>query len=140
MYLCLSSASREGYSKDVIDTLAAPVGGERQFRYDEKWVEPTLRDTVAKGKIPANAECLLCFIDLRGKPRVPFIMPLREATLTRVIAVGSTYTLVFRLGNFRRPSDLQQFSAEARNKFPELHRFEASKMANASRRAFYGWM
>jgi hypothetical protein len=125
MYLCLSSASRAGYSKDVVDTLAAPMGGERQFRYDQKWVEPAIRQLADQGKVPANAKCLLCFIDLRGNPKDPFILPLREATLTQVIPVGSTYTLVFRLGAFRRPSDMRQFSKVARKEFPELHRIEA---------------
>ena len=125
MYLCLSSASRDGYSKDVIDTLAAPMCGERQFRYDRKWVEPAIRDLIDQGKVPASAKCLLCFIDLRGEPKHPFVLPLREATLTQVIPVGSTYTLVFRLGPFRRPSDMRQFSKVARKAFPELHRIEA---------------
>ena len=119
MYLCLSSASRDGYSKDVIDTLAAPMCGERQFRYDRKWVEPAIRDLIDQGKVPASAKCLLCFVDLRGEPKHPFVLPLREATLTQVIPVGSTYTLVFRLGPFRRPSDMRQFSKVARKAFPE---------------------
>jgi hypothetical protein len=123
MYLCLSSASREGYSKDVVDTLAAPVGGERQFRYDQKWVDPGLQDLVRRNALPANAKCLLCFVDLRGKPQAPFILPLREAILTRVIAVGTTYTLVFQLGAFRRPTDVRAFSDRARTALPELHRF-----------------
>ena len=109
MYLCLSSASREGYSKDVVDMLAAPVGSERQFRYDQKWVDPSLRTLVSRNRLPVNAKCLLCFIDLRGKPQMPFILPMREATLTRVIAIGTTYTLVFQLGAFRRPTDKQAF-------------------------------
>lgn len=123
MYLCLSSASREGYSKDVVDTLAAPIGGERQFRYDRKWVEPSIQTLIEENKLPINAKCLLCFVDLRGKPQKPFILPLREAVLTRVIAVGTTYTLVFQLGRFRRPSDMSGFSDYARKAFPELHRF-----------------
>lgn len=124
MYLCLSSASRDGYSKDVVDTLAAPMDGERQFRYDQKWVAPAIRELADHGKVPANAKCLLGFIDLRGDPRDPFVLPLREATLTQVIPVGSTYTLVFRLGPFRRPSDMQQFSKVARKSFSDLHHFQ----------------
>ncbi len=125
MYLCLSSASRDGYSKDVIDTLAAPMCGERQFRYDRKWVPQAIRDLIDQGQMPANAKCLLSFIDLRGKPKDPFVLPLREATLSQVIQVGSTYTLVFTLGRFRRPSDIRQFSKVARKAFPEMHRIEA---------------
>ena len=126
MYLCLTSASRDGYSKDVVDTLAAPMGGERQFRYDQKWVEPAIRGHFTdQGKVSTNAKCLLCFIDLRGDPKDPFVLPLREATLTQVIPVGSTYTLVFRLGPFRRPCDMRQFSKLAREAFPELHCIEA---------------
>jgi hypothetical protein len=124
MYLCLSSASREGYSKDVVDTLAAPIGCERQFRYDQNWVDPSLQDLVRRGALPANAKCLLCFVDLRGKPQAPFILPLREAILTRVIPVGTTYTLVFQLGAFRRPTDIQAFSERARTVLPNLHRFQ----------------
>ncbi len=90
MYLCLSSASRDGYGKDVVDTLAAPVCGEHQFRYDQKWVDPDVRLLADQGKLPANAKCLLCFVDLRGDPKDPFVLPLREATLTQVIPVGST--------------------------------------------------
>jgi hypothetical protein len=123
MYLCLSSASREGYSKDVVDTLAAPIGGERQFRYDQKWVEPSIKTLIEGNKLPINVKCLLCFIDLRGRPQRPFILPLREAVLTRVIAVGTTYTLVFQLGKFCRPSDMRGFSDYARNALPELHKF-----------------
>ena len=126
MYLCLSSASRDGYSKDVVDTLATPMGGERQFRYDQKWVEPAIRQLADQGKV-ANAKCLLAFIDLRGDPKDPFVLPLREATLTQVIPVGSTYTLVFQLGSFRRPSDMRQFSKVVRKTFPELHRFEEKR-------------
>jgi hypothetical protein len=65
----------------------------------------------------------LCFVDLRGKPQTPFILPLREAILTRVIAVGTTYTLVFQLGAFRRPTDARAFSDRARTVLPDLHRF-----------------
>ena len=98
--------------------------GERQFRYDQKWVEPAIRQTFDQGKVPANAKCLLCFVDLRGNPQNPFVLPLREATLTKVIPVGSTYTLVFKLGPFRRPSDMLRFSKVARKEFPDLHRIE----------------
>lgn len=73
MYLCLSSASREGYSKDVVDTLAVPICGERQFRYDQKWVDPGLRELIKKNTLPREAKCLLCFVDLRGNPRASFI-------------------------------------------------------------------
>jgi|GEM_PF-4236407 len=138
MYLCLSSASREGYSKDVVDTLAAPVGGERQFRYDQKWVDPNLRDLVSRDALPANAKCLLCFVDLRGKPQTPFILPLREAILTRVIAVGTTYTLVFQLGAFRRPTDARAFSDKARKVLPDLHRFH--QVPGAQEPTGYLWM
>lgn len=124
MYLCLSSASRDGYGKDVVDTLAAPMCGEHQFRYDQKWVDPVIRQLVDQDKLPANAKCLLCFIDLRGNPRDPFVLPLREATLTQVILVGSTYTLVFRLGPFRRPRNMRQFSKAARTALPKLHHFD----------------
>lgn len=138
MYLCLSSASREGYSKDVVDTLAAPVGGERQFRYDQKWVDPSLRDLVNRNALPANAKCLLCFVDLRGKPQTPFVLPLREAILTRVIAVGTTYTLVFQLGAFRRPTDARAFSDRTRKVLPDLHRFH--QVPGAQEPTGYLWM
>ena len=124
MYLCLSSTSRDGYGKDVVDTLAAPMCGEHQFRYDQKWVDPVIRPLADQGKLPANAKCLLCFIDLRGDPKDPFVLPLREATLTQVIPVGSTYTLVFRLGPFRRPRNMRQFSEAARTALPELHHID----------------
>ena len=124
MYLCLSSASRHGYDKDVVDILAAPMCGEHQFRYDRKWVDPDIRDLADQGKPPSNAKCLLGFIDLRGKPKDPFVLPLREATLTQVIPVGSTYTLVFKLGPFRRPRNMQQFSEAARIALPELHHID----------------
>ena len=124
MYLCLSSASRDGYGKDVVDTLAAPMCGEHQFRYDQKWVDPAIRQLADQGKLASNAKCLLCFIDLRGNPKDPFILPLREATLTQVIPVGSTYTLVFRLGRFRRPRNMRQFSQAARTALPTLHHFD----------------
>jgi hypothetical protein len=137
MYLCLSSASREGYSKDVVDTLAAPVGGERQFRYDQKWVDPALRDLVSRRALPAEARCLLCFVDLRGKPQTPFILPLREAVLDRVIAAGTTYTLVFRLGAFRSPVDIRAFSDSARKALPDLHRFH--KVTGAQEPTGYLW-
>ena len=101
--------------------------GEHQFRYDRKWVDPDIRDLVDQGKPPSNRKCLLGFIDLRGDPKDPFILPLREATLTQVIPVGSTYTLVFRLGPFRRPRKMRQFSEAARTAFPELHHNEAAQ-------------
>jgi hypothetical protein len=78
---------------------------------------------VSRGALPPDAKCLLCFVDLRGKPQIPFILPLREAILTRVIAVGTTYTLVFQLGAFRRPKDAGAFSDQARKLLPNLHRF-----------------
>jgi hypothetical protein len=132
MYLCLSSASREGYSKDVVDTLAAPIGSERQFRYDRKWVEADIQELIRQNRLQPNAKCLLCFVDLRGKPQKPFILPLREATLTRVIAVGTTYTLVFRLGAFRRPIDVRKFSNEAHRIFPTLHHFPEAQGPSGS--------
>jgi hypothetical protein len=138
MYLCLSSASREGYSKDVVDTLAAPIGCERQFRYDQNWVDPGLQDLVRRGTLPANAKCLLCFVDLRGKPQTPFILPLREAILTRVIPVGTTCTLVFQLGAFRRPTDIRVFSDRARTVLPNLHHFH--QIPGSQEATGYLWM
>jgi len=87
------------------------------------WVHPSIQELVTRNKLPINSSCLLCFIDLRGKPEKPFILPLREAVLTRVFAVGTTYTLVFNLGAFRRPVDTRAFSDHARSILPELHRF-----------------
>jgi hypothetical protein len=80
----------------------------------------------------------LCFVDLRGRPQKPFILPLREAILTRVIAVGTTYTLVFHLGAFRRPTDTRAFSDRARSVLPELHRFH--QIPGAQEPTGYLWM
>ena len=98
--------------------------GEHQFRYDRKWVDPAIGQLADQGKLTSNAKCLLCFIDLRGDPKDPLVLPLREATLTQVIPVGSTYTLVFRLGPFRRARDMRQFSDAARTALPELHQID----------------
>jgi hypothetical protein len=138
MYLCLSSASREGYGKDVVDTLAVPICGERQFRYDQKWVDPGLRELIKKNTLPRAAKCLLCFVDLRGNPRAPFILPLREAVLTRVMAVGTTYTLVFQLGAFRRPTDTRGFSDFLWSRLQNLHHFQ--QVPGAQERTGYLWV
>jgi hypothetical protein len=68
---------------------------------------------------------------------VPFILPLREAVLTRVIAVGTTYTLVFQLGAFRRPMDARGFSDFVWNALPNLHHFQ--QVAGAQQPTGYLW-
>ncbi|NFV80689.1 hypothetical protein [Magnetospirillum aberrantis] len=130
MHLCLSSSSREGYSRDVVDTLAAPIGSEIQFRYDSKWISP---DILGK---PANeCDAILSFIELRGKPGKPFIMPLRVAKIFAVERMGTTAVVMFRLGGYPVPSDIKEFSDKLHATHRDIHKYQ-----DATKPSGYLWL
>jgi len=51
----LSSNSRSGYSRDVVDLFAKPGGARHQFRYDSRWISNEVLSRLMNGKPPPRA-------------------------------------------------------------------------------------
>lgn len=116
MFICLSSAARPEYARDILRVLAMPAGAQLQFRYE--------RSLIAAGidqKLETNPEelrgkeCLICFIDQSDRAKELEIIPCRLASLESARLHGTTSSLTFVLGEFAYAPDLPTFSIELAN-------------------------
>lgn len=122
MDICLTSASRTGYSDDLCRVLAAPDGFEVQFRYDKKWIA----STALNDKSPREA--LICFIDQTGGG-TPTLLPLRHATITRVRISKFNLVISLRLGSFAPVENVSAFNSELRKKHNNVPDFKNGNIA-----------
>src|ERR1044071_9169948 len=116
MFVCLSSAARPEYARDILRVLAMPAGAQLQFRYE--------RSLIAAGidqKLETNPEelrgkeCLICFIDQSDRAKEPEVIPCRLASLESARLHGTTSSLTFVLGEFAYAPALPTFSIELAN-------------------------
>ncbi|MFF4827961.1 hypothetical protein ACFY20_34240 [Streptomyces sp. NPDC001312] len=92
--LLLSSNLRRRYSEDILTALALPRGATIQFRYEAKYVAPSLQQKVAGGSI-IGARALLGFIADADSPTNAFLLPVRIAEVVAAECVAEVF--LFRL-------------------------------------------
>jgi len=100
--LLLSSDDRRRYAEDIQTVLAAPAGAVVQFRYREKWVEPTVQRAVPNREVQ-GLPAVLGFI---GSGSDTFVLPLRYATVAKAEYVADMFIFKLRIGGY---VNLQQY-------------------------------
>lgn len=94
--MILVSAARPRYRKDVLRSIAAPMGATLRYRYESKWVAPSILDDV--GSV-VGACVLVCFIDPR-LGRESLLYPVRAATILAINQIGSTVAIEIETEEF----------------------------------------
>lgn len=113
--LLLSSDDRRRYAEDVQTALALPVGAPLQFRYREQLVTPTLQRAVPSHQ----AEGLPAILGFIGHDRtVPFVLPVRYATVAKAEYVADMFIFKLRLGGYvnMQPFPLSKSELEAKSR------------------------
>jgi len=119
MILCLSSSTRILYHQDALRTIGLPRGGSVQFRYDNNWVSPQVRNLAESDRLTGE-QVLIAYADqskLEGElptGRISLI-PLRLGKVTSYAASGETLTLELRLNSLAYAEDLEAWTAEVTN-------------------------
>jgi len=91
--------------------LALPVGAELDFRYDQKWIVPAVKDKLPN-KVPDNSDCLIIYIDQSDKAKKPEFIPCRFAKLKSANKHGTTATLSMIMKEFGYAENLAGFNEE----------------------------
>jgi hypothetical protein len=94
LYLYSSNQTRL-YEQDILDVIAAPRGGVRQFRYFERLLAPELRGNSAS---LIEKPALIHFSLQQEEQYHPaVVMPVRWATIRDVALSGDVYTFQMRM-------------------------------------------
>ncbi len=113
MHICLSSAARPRYRQDIIRAVAIPSGGKVSFRYDRKWISPSVLQKIEE-KALVEQPALICFVDQQDTSRQPILVPCRFAEFGEIDRPGSTVSLQLVLGDFAYAEDLEAFNRQIR--------------------------
>lgn len=124
----LSSNSRSGYSRDLVDLFAKPKGAMHQFRYASKWVSDKVKDEVSWKTYDKNSQAVLCYLDQATKNISPLVLPIRFATISKVREHGSTVSIVLILGDFCKINDLVSFNSQLRFENSEVPEYKSGKI------------
>jgi len=116
----LSSASRQGYSQDMVDLFAKPTGAFHQYRYASKWIAEEVIGRISSGEYAKKPQVMLCFIDQGTKNITPVLLPVRFATIEGVREHGTTRSIQFRLGGFCKVADVGKFNEIMRSRFKAM--------------------
>ncbi|HVL68771.1 MAG TPA: hypothetical protein VM364_16025 [Vicinamibacterales bacterium] len=96
-YLYSSNQSRL-YEQDILDVLAAPRGSVRQFRYEEGWLAPSLRDRVEDAQ---GTDALIHFsLQQEEKYHDAVVIPVRWARIQEAAVSGGVCTLQLRMAGW----------------------------------------
>jgi len=125
----LSSGSREGYSQDIVDLFAKPVGANQQFRYASRWISSAVDERKSKAEYNESKRAVLCYIDQATKNVTPLILPIRFAEIVEVRNHGSTVSIVFKLGEFCKFDNLRSLNDKARASQLELPEYEDGELS-----------
>jgi hypothetical protein len=116
MFVCLSSAARPEYARDILRALAMPAGAQLQFRYERSLIAASIDLKLESSPEEfREKECLICFIDQSDRAKEPEIIPCRLASLVSARLHGTTCSLTFMLGEFAYAPDLPTFRNELAN-------------------------
>jgi hypothetical protein len=99
MLVFLSSGRSPRYRQDVLRSLAIPVGGELQFRYDQRWIDPKVLGFLDDGSIQGKT-ILICYVDLASTNKGPTYVACRLGRIQRATKHGTTASFVMRLEGF----------------------------------------
>jgi hypothetical protein len=101
MLVLLSSAApnRPRYADDIVRVLALPPGAQMQFRYDRRWVAPSVIAQIPREQL-ADEPILICFLAADSGPHGFEILPIRFARLIRAELVGTSCLLIFEARDF----------------------------------------
>ena len=104
MLILLSSALRPRYKDDILRCLAAPPGTKLRFRYEDRLIEPSLRDGRKTG------EAIVCFLDEKtAGTSEAFLIPIRAVVIEKINVHGTTRTLDLCLREFVYAENLKEF-------------------------------
>jgi hypothetical protein len=129
MLLFLSSGARTRYREDIVRTLALPPGGRLQFRYDLSIVDETVLNDTKSRKLHGQG-ALVCYLWSRIEGAAMEFVPCRAVEVTAAEIVGSSFVVVFKVGDYALLVDKSDFASsiedESRAKLPRWER-EGSK-------------
>ena len=111
MFVCLSSGASPRYRQDILRALAMPHGASLQFRYQSKWIAPSVLEKIKNAKV-GNSPALIAYIDQTVPGQTPELIPCRFATISEASVHGTTVSLVLNLKEIALASNLQAFNAE----------------------------
>jgi len=104
-----TSTIRPLYISDALDILASPMGSITRFRYEETYVEETLRTRWATKDSLIDARALVHFaIQHPAEYHLPSYIPVREAKVVGNFAEGKTYVVNFETGPIRLAATTRQ--------------------------------
>jgi hypothetical protein len=93
-YTFFSSDFRPRYANDVLNVLALPKGYEYKFRYEQSYIEDSIRHTFHNdSKEFYNADVLLAFKSSNSN----FVVPVRWARIIKVNKVTDFYNITYVL-------------------------------------------
>ena len=99
-----SSDSTVKYTKDVFNVLALPQNGIYQFRYEDKYVETSVKD-----KFRNDYKGLWALVAFRSNSSVPederFFVPVRWVEIVAIDYVANFYTVTFRAKEYPKFSN-----------------------------------
>jgi len=113
MFVCLSSGASPRYRQDILRALGMPHGASLQFRYQSKWIAPSVFGKVKDGKI-INSRALVAYVDQSIPGQAPELIPCRFASISEASIHGTTVSLVLNLGEIALATNLQAFNTEMR--------------------------
>lgn len=114
MFLLLSSGARPEYLRDVCRALALPTGALFQFRYDLKWVSPSVREALDAKRIGRESEILLCYVDQSAGDADLVVIPLRLARIQETLLHGSSCSVLFEVGDIVCATNLKAMNQTIR--------------------------
>jgi hypothetical protein len=92
-----------------------PPGTWLQFRYDKKWVQPSILNGLADRRMLRKidgAKALVAYIDQADKTKRPEVIPCRTARVVQPILLGRTVSLQLQLEEYAEATDLGAFEAQ----------------------------
>jgi hypothetical protein len=110
--LLLSSNLRRRYAEDVLTTLALPKDSVLQFRYDAEYVAPTLQRAIANQSI-VRTRALVGFV-ADVDTEVPFLVPVRLASVVQAGSVADMFVLRLRVGEYVNLEDFPLSAGQVR--------------------------
>ena len=104
-----TSTIRPLYISDALDILASPPGSITRFRYEESYVERTLRTRWATKDSLVETRALVHFaIQHPAEYHLPSYIPVREARVVGNFVEGKTYVVNFETGPIRLAATTRQ--------------------------------
>lgn len=104
-----TSTIRPLYISDALDILASPTGSITRFRYEQTYVEETVRDRWSTKDSLVDSKALVHFaIQHPAEYHLPSYIPVREAKVVGNFVEGKTYVVNFEVGPIRLAATTRQ--------------------------------